>query len=148
MFTDVTASARITDDGKLELVEPDEFKKAMRHFKRGAVTVRVEVDRGKRTGQANRYYRLILGLISDHTGSDPADLHDYFKLRFLQPAVKTVLGKEFEVYTTTDKSPEVFHEYVEQIRRFAATELQVETPDPDPSLRGQSRHAKRGSHAA
>lgn len=31
------------------------------------------------------------------------------------------------------------------IRRFALVDLRIETPDPDPALRGKSRHAKRSA---
>jgi hypothetical protein len=143
MFSDYTVSAEVTEDGRLELSDRDAFSKAMRHFKRGPVTVRIQVDRGKRTSQANRYYRLILGLIADDTGDDPDDLHEFFKRKFLTAEIRNVLGEEVEVWTTVDKDPETFHRYVEDIRRFALIERGIETPDPDPALRGKSRHAKR-----
>lgn len=144
MFTDYTVSGEVKD-GRLEMsadVRAD-LTKAMRHFKPGPVTIRVERETsGKRSNQANRYYRLVLGLIADHTGDDEDDLHEYFKRRFLEPETIKVMGHEIEIYTSI-KDPKKFHKYVEDIRRFALVELSVETPDPDPALRGQSRHAKR-----
>lgn len=142
MFHDYTVSATVTDDGRLELADRAAFSKAMRHFKRGAVTVRVEVDRGKRSSQANRYYRLVLGLIADETGHDSDELHELFKDKFAAPRTAVVLGEPVEIKSTADDNSDEFREYVECIRRFALMELSIETPDPDPALRGQSRHAK------
>lgn len=143
MFTDYTVSAEVTSDGRLELVDREAFSRAMHHFRRGRVTVRVQMDRGKRTSQANRYYRLILGLIADETGHDPDELHEYYKRRFLVARTIEVMGEEIEVWTTTEENQEAFIAYTEQIRRHALLDLGIETPDPDPALRGKSRHTKR-----
>lgn len=142
MFTDYTIPAEVTADGRLELDDREQFSRAMRTFRPGRVTVRVEVDRGKRSDRANRYYRLILGLISDHTGSEVDELHEYFKAKFIEPQIVKILGEEFELRTTVTKSDR-FTAYVDRIRRFALVDLGVDTPDPDPALRGKSRHAKR-----
>lgn len=143
MFDDYTVSAEVTEDGRLELADRAAFSKAMRHFRRGPVTVRIQRDKGKRTSQANRYYRLILGIIGDDTGDDPDYLHDFFKRKFLEPEIVAVMGEEIEIYTSI-KDPERFTRYVEDIRRFVLMPpLGIVTPDPDPALRGKSRHAKR-----
>lgn len=148
MFSDYTVTAHVTEDGRLELADRAAFSKAMRHFKRGPVTVRIQVDRGKRSTQANRYYRLILALIADETGHEPDELHELFKHRFLAPKTITVLGEELEYWTTTEENQDDFIAYTERIRRFALMDLGIETPDPDPSMRGKSRHAKRKDEAA
>jgi hypothetical protein len=140
MFSDFTASAVITPDGKLELSDQAEFKRAMRHFKRGNVTIRVEVDRGRRSAQANRYYRLVLGEISEHTGHDPDELHEYFKHKFMEPETLTVLGEQVEVFTTVT-NVDKFTFYVDRVRRFALDELGIVTPEADSSLRGRKGRA-------
>jgi hypothetical protein len=141
MLTDYTASGEITEDGRLVLADREQFAKAMRSFKRGHVSLRVEVG-GKRSVQANRYYRLLLGIISDETGDDPDYLHEFFKKKFLEPEYVEVLGESMEIYTSI-KNPTRFRKYTEDIRRFVLVELHIDTPDPDPALRGQPRHAKR-----
>lgn len=143
MFTDYTVSAEVTSDGRLELTDRAAFSKAMRHFKRGRVTVRIQVDRGKRTTQQNRFYWLLLNLISEETGHEPDELHECFKQRFLQPRVKEVLGDEIQIYSTTFENYEDFWQYVERIRRFVLTDLGIETPDPDPELRRYGRRKKK-----
>ena len=143
MFTDYTVSAEVTKDGRLELADRPAFSRAMKHFKRGRVTVRVEIDRGKRSNQANRYYRLVLGLISDETGHDVDELHEYYKHKYGTPRTVTLMGKDIEIWTTTQDDPEKFFQYVEDVRRHALIDLHVETPDPDPALRGKPRKSTR-----
>jgi len=146
MFSDYTVSGEVLD-GRLKLADEEAYRKAIRHFKPGRVTVRIQTDRGKRTSQANRYYRLILALISDETGHEPDELHEYYKHRFLEPKTITVLGEEMNYWTTTEENQEAFIAYTEQIRRHALMDLGIETPDPDPALRGKSRHTKRSEAA-
>jgi hypothetical protein len=134
VFTDFTASASIDATGKLVLSDQDAFRSAMRAFKRGRVTVRVEVDRGRRSSQANRYYRLILGIISEDTGHDPDELHEYFKHKFMEPQTVHVFGEPVEMVTTVTGSDK-FTAYVDRIRRFALMDLGISTPEPDPALR-------------
>src|SRR4051812_47452129 len=121
MFTDLTFSADVTD-GKLALADEQSYRQQMRQFKNGKVTVRIEIDRGKRTNQQNRYYRLVLGLISDDTGDDPDDLHEFFKRKFQMPEVRQVMGEEIEIWTTASNNPEKFSHYVEDVRRFVLVE--------------------------
>lgn len=142
MFTDLTFSGEVAD-GKLTLADQASYRNQMRQFKPGKVIVRVELDRGKRSNQANRYLWLIYNLIADSTGDDPNSLHDFFKRRFLPPTVVMVLGQEMEVWSTAGQDPEKFEQYVKNVRQFALDELGIVTPEPDPSLRGRSRHAKR-----
>lgn len=142
MLTDYTVSAEVTADGRLELSDRATFSKAINDFKRGRVTVRVEVDRGKRSTLANRYYRLVLGIISDETGQEADELHEYYKAKFIEPKTVMILGESFELRTTVTGSDK-FTAYVERIRRHALMDLGIETPDPDPAMRGRSRHAKR-----
>jgi hypothetical protein len=143
MFTDLTFSADVLD-GKLTLADERSYRQQLRHFKNGKVIVRIELDREKRSGQANRYYRLVLGLISDDTGDDPDSLHEFFKRKFQESKiVHTSWNTDIEVWTTADNDPEKFHAYVENVRRFALMERGIVTPDPDPRLRGKSRHASR-----
>lgn len=144
MFRDYTVSGEVTKDGRLELADRTAFSRAMRHFTRGPVSVRIEVARSKHTDRQRRYYRLILALIADETGDDPEYLHEHFKRAFLPSKTISVFGGDpIEIWTTTEENREAYAEYVEKIRRFALNELQIVTPDPDPALRGKSRHAKR-----
>ena len=126
------AAGHVDDQGQLQMDDLPGFRRAMQRFGRGLqVTVRVEEYKSRRSSQANRYYWTVVGLISDHTGYEKDELHDYFKKRFNPTTV--ALGEDAEVIggSTRKLNTAQFYEYVERIRRFAVSELGVETPEPD-----------------
>ena len=126
------AAGAIDSQGRLQILDLADFRAAMTRFGAGTqVVVRVDEYRSRRSSQANRYYWLVIGLISDHTGYEKDELHEYFKQRF--NPITVALGKEPEVIggSTRKLTTDQFYEYVERIRRFALTELGVTTPDPD-----------------
>lgn len=73
----------------------------------GRVKVFVKRDRKVRsTGKGNDrnmngYYWLYLTLLENETGNSANDLHEFFKLKFLKPRIKTLFGKEVELAPTT-----------------------------------------------
>lgn len=123
----------IDDEGRLQMHDLAGFRRAMQRFGRGLeVTVRVEEFRSRRSSQANRYYfGAVLREISEHTGYEVDELHEYFKKKF--NPVTFSMGSDEEVIggSTRKLNTNQFYEYVERIRRFAETELGVSTPDPD-----------------
>lgn len=125
------AAARI-DNGALRLEDKDAFGRAMWRMRPGPVVVKIERPSSSRSAQANRYYwGVVLALIAEHTGYEQDELHEYFKKRFnpatvaLGEAEETIGGSTAKLDTTA------FHDYVERIRRFAETELDVRIPDPN-----------------
>lgn len=127
-----SVAATITPGGRMELLNRQEFLRLAGTMRRGPVTVKVAIARGKHSQKARGYYRgVVLKLISEHTGYDPNELHELFKRRFCQPVIREVLGEEIEVWTTAEDDSAEFFEFVEHVRRVGA-EMDVETPDPDP----------------
>lgn len=98
-----------------------------------------------RSEQANAYYWHVLGLIAEHTGETEDDLHEFFKVKFISKRVALCDGngevKDDVVIggSTSKLSRRDFFDYVENIRHFALTELDVTTPDPDPKLAKRNR---------
>ena len=100
--------------------------------------------RASRSRQLDRYYfGRVLAMLSALTDGDisVSDWHDLLKVKFLsRPCLVTaatgeiveeiVLGRSIRGLT----NPE-FLDYIEQIRRYAATVLGVVIPDPDPAWR-------------
>jgi hypothetical protein len=106
----------------------------------------------ERTSQQNRYlHGVAYKMISDHTGYEREELHEYFlgthfgwKTQRVPRKPSNPKGEESRpIRTTTTNetgqrsvlSTKEFWEYVEFLQRFAAQKLQLVIPDPDPSLR-------------
>lgn len=108
----------------------------------GEVTVTVERKHATRSLDQNAYYfGVCLRLIAEHTGYTVDEVHDWAKARFI-PKHVAICDKNGEVKddlviggTTTRLNRVQFYEYVEAIRKFAAEELDVIIPDPDPAYR-------------
>jgi hypothetical protein len=132
MLRGYQTAGEITKQGALKLLNRSGFSRAMRRMKPGPVIVVVEYPTRHRSGQANRYYwGVVLAMIAEYTGHDQMELHEYFKKRF-NPIAFT-LGKDEQIIggSTTQMDTQQFTEYVEAVRRFAATELSVNIPDPN-----------------
>jgi hypothetical protein len=143
-----SAAATITPDGRLVIADREAFNGQVQAMRRGPVSVDISIARPRHSQKARGYYRgVVLRLICDHTGDDPSDLHDFFKRRFTEPVVHTVLGEPFEVYTTAENDSQEFFDFVERIRNFALVELGVETPDPDPRWKEKLQKAAAASIA-
>jgi hypothetical protein len=114
----------------------------------GEVTITVERKRATRSRIQNAWYwGQILRLLSDHTGYTVDELHDYCKQRFNPTRVLIhdqdgAIVDESRIGRSTTKLNRVtFGEYCEAIRQWAAQDLQVVIPDPDPNWRQQSEAA-------
>lgn len=131
MLTEYEMGGTSVDGAGVKLDAPEAWKQAMRDMKPGRVIVRCELKRDTRSSQANRYYfGAVLRAISEHTGYEVDELHAYFKKRF-NPRHIELGGDEDVVGGSTRKlNTQQFTEYVERIRRFAASELGVVTEDP------------------
>jgi hypothetical protein len=112
------------------------------------VTITVEKKHAIRSLDANRYYfGVCLALISEHTGYTVDELHDWAKQKFI-PKHVAICDKNGEIKddlviggTTTRLNRVQFYEYVEAIRKFAAEELSIDIPDPDPNWREKTETA-------
>lgn len=146
MASEVVLTGRIAN-GKLHVRGWKPFD----GWKDGEVTIAVRRKRAPRSQPQNAWYwGQILRLLSEHTGYTVDELHDYCKQRFngttvcLTDSDGVVVDEQRIGKTTTKLNRVTFGEYCEAIRQWAASDLQVYIPDPDPKW----RHADDRSHAA
>lgn len=92
----------------------------------GRVKIIVKRDRKVRsTGKPgernmNGYYWIYLTLLEQETGNSANDLHEFFKLKFLKPRIKTLFGKEVEfVPTTTELTGMDMWDYMLKIEQLS-----------------------------
>lgn len=108
--------------------------------------VTVSLYRRDRSGlQNNALWGVAYKIISDETGYELEEVHDYFLRKHFGAVEKWVFDdcqKKPRRTTTTNEKGEKdllttveFNEYYETIQRIAAIEIGVVVPDPDPALR-------------
>lgn len=94
--------------------------------KRFDATIRKERSQ-RSTNQNNYYFGVVCKVLGDYFGYEPDEMHEALKLKFLQigpcdvPTVKS----------TTKLNTSEFEDYLERIRRWAATEYSVVVPLPN-----------------
>lgn len=104
------------------------------------IEILIERKHATRSLQANRYYfGVVLKLISEHTGYDVNETHEAMKALFLPKELafcdgNGVIQGEIVIGGSTRKmNVNEFYDYVERVRRFAAEQLGLNVPDPDPN---------------
>lgn len=93
--------------------------------------VRVERVAEKRNLDQNALMWLWLSCISQHTGHEKDELHDYFRAKYLPIQSKDVMGETLQKLTsTTSLNTAEFAQYLTKIQTFAISEIGVQLPDP------------------
>lgn len=130
--------------GKLRVKHREQFEAAMARFKDGEVSVTVERYYATRSEQQNRWYwsDLFLGQIAEHMGeASKQHAHELCKQLFnariivLCDANGVIVGEHAIAESTTKLNKLTFGDYCESIRRWAAQELGIDIPNPDPNWR-------------
>lgn len=124
-------AAEVREDLTLRFINPAKFKQHLLPLKGQLVMVTAEKLRKHRTDDQNRYYRgVVLKLIGDHCGYRGSEeleaLHHEMKRRFLPNR-----GRLNIPVSTTALNTAEMTEYIENVRRWAAEELQLYIPDPN-----------------
>ncbi len=143
MSQEYTFVARV-NDGRLTLGlrALDQMRAVLKGWRNCPVTVTVEKRHATRSPAQNAwYFGQIIKRIADYTGYTPDELHEFFKKQFNARHVVIVneagqVVREDVIGASTTKLNKVaFGEYCEQIRRWAAENLGLDIPDPDPNWR-------------
>lgn len=103
------------------------------------VWITVERVQSKRSLNQNAYYWVCLGIIAEHTGHSPEELHRIFKGLYL-PRKETVLnGKKYMLTgSTTDLNKGEFVEYMMRVTAEAG-DMGIALPSPDEYKNGMDR---------
>jgi hypothetical protein len=136
---DVALYALVSDDAKLEMEQPSDLKRVLRGLIGEVVEVIIRKRRSKRSDRANRWYwGCILEALSEKTGHTPDELHEYCKARFIPKRLAICDGNGVVIDdrvvggSTTKLNREEMADFCEEIRRWAAQDLELVIPDPDP----------------
>ena len=117
-FTGKVNNGKLTLDDRLGL-------KQYLYDLEGYVTLEIKLAEKVRSPQQNAYYRVIVRLLAKELGYTDNEMHK-------------VLKNKYEIESTKHLSIEEFGEYIDQIIRWAVTEMGIVLPDPKQPL--QSEH--------
>lgn len=124
--------------GKLRVKHADAFSQQLARFRDGAVQITVERKYANRSTRQNSWYwAAVVGLVAEHTGYSPDEIHEIYKAKFLPKKLAfadqngEVKGEFVLGGTTTTLDTVQFSEFCEAIREWAASELGVNIPDPE-----------------
>lgn len=140
----------IVQGGKLQVRNRKAFDQAISRFRDGEVSVTIERYYATRSEQQNRWYHsdAFLGAIAEQM-AEPSKLHAHelckqlFNSRVIVLCNKhgEIIGEHVIAESTTKLNKLTFGDYLEAIRRWAAMELGIAIPDPDPDWREKSEAA-------
>lgn len=120
------------EKGKPIFVNRDRFMKDLENHEGKDVYISITVPKSKRSDQQNRYYwGVVVKILSDELGYFSDEMHELLRIKFL----KRELVLNEVIYTigssTTKLSTKEMEEYLEDIRRWAAIELNILIPLPN-----------------
>jgi hypothetical protein len=95
-------------------------------------TIEIIEKRKNRSLSSNALYWLWMQCLSDDSGQDKEDYHDYFKDKYIGVSTKIVFGKTIiKEPTTTDKDDKYFSAYMKQVKHESYHKFNVVLPEPD-----------------
>lgn len=144
-------TSAVKTKGEFYVRNPRQFERAKAALADGEYLLTLARRHATRSKRQNAWYwSQVVGLVAEHTGYTHDEIHDIYKAKFL-PKHLTFSDDNGEIYgefviggSTRRLNKIEFGEYCESIRRWAAEELHVAIPDPDPdfaSTRQRSGHA-------
>ena len=129
-------------DGVLKITKRGDFDNEVKQFEGHQVIIKVERYKATRSAQQNRYYfGVVCGLIRERLKELGHDLtiqetHEFLRGRFNSKELIDLNGGEIiQVGNSTSKlNKSEFMEYLEKIKQFSATTLELYIPDPNEQL--------------
>lgn len=118
--------------GKLIITDQQAFLSYLSSFPDGKkLAVTVAGTNGTRSLEQNSYlWGIVYKLICDHTGNTKEEMHEICKRMFLLPRFIEVGSRKYKLPGSSKglNKPEM-HQFIEDVRRWAAMELSVNIPD-------------------
>lgn len=119
--------------GELKPIALVAFRQAMKRFADGRVTIRVEIERQKRSNQQNKFWHgVVIPLFGEHCGYEFDEMKDALALKLLPKEVIDMDTGEVRIVPghTSDLNTKAFNELIERAQRLGA-ELGIYIPDPN-----------------
>ncbi|MEN6623987.1 MAG: hypothetical protein ABFD50_20880 [Smithella sp.] len=109
---------------------PEKVREYLKGLEGKRIDITVKRERSQRSiNQNNYYFGVVCKVLGDYFGYEVDDMHEALKLKFLQVGPCDVPT----IKSTTKLNTSEFEDYLERIRRWAATEYSVQIPLPGES---------------
>jgi hypothetical protein len=124
---------------KIRTLTEDLFRKKLTFDNYFSELINMFAPVNARTLSQNKLYWLWITCISEETGNEKNDLHEFFKNSFLSKENLTLKfdSKQFffeKRISTVDLNKVQFMEYLNKIQIFALTELNIKLPLPEEQI--------------
>ncbi|HNC13938.1 MAG TPA: hypothetical protein PLF59_19310, partial [Cyclobacteriaceae bacterium] len=105
-------------------------------FSGKSIEITVRRKKKHRSVQQNRYYWLVVTILSDYTGFTKDEMHSILRSKFLRAEkVNEDTGVVYEyVKSTTELTTVEYEDYLDDVRRFAAQEFNMTVPMPNEQI--------------
>ncbi len=114
-------------NGALILEYPKRYSEYLKHISGRVILILKRPRKPRSLSENNYYWGVVIQLISDETGFTPEEAHQAMKWLFLRKQINNI----FTVYSTAILNVIEFEYYVEQVRRWAQSELNIRIPLPN-----------------
>ena len=120
-------SGRI-EQGKVIYNNPTRYLAQVHSLEGKRIECVLRQEKSKRSNKQNNYYfGVVCKVLGDYFGYDTEEMHDALKYKFLRKGAADLET----VQSTTKMNTAEFEEYLEKIRRWAATDYGVVVPLPN-----------------
>lgn len=121
----------VVENGKLEIINKERYQAHLNNLT-GDVDVRVDKHKKERSNEQNRYYwGVVIQILGDELGMLDDEAHEAMKMLFLRKVAFTTIGDVETIRSTASLSTKEFEAYLEKIRVWAATEMNIYIPLPN-----------------
>lgn len=117
----------VVSNGELKLERPERYAEYLKAISGPVMVVLKRPKKPRSLNENNYYWGVVIELISESTGMTPEETHEAMKWKFLRKQI----GSIFTVQSTSILDTISFENYVQQVRTFAGTELNINIPLPN-----------------
>lgn len=132
------AAGIIDENGDLKPIALVAFRQAMKRFARPSrVSIRVELERPKRSSAQNRFWHgIVIPAFAEHCGYEFAEMKDALALKLIPREVTDMTTGEVRIVPghTSNLNTKEFNDLIERAQRLGA-EMGIYVPDPGEDVR-------------
>lgn len=116
------------EKGRIVLTDQSLFTQAKASLEGKEIQLTLTLKKKDRSLNQNRYYHgVVVKTLSDFTGYEREEMHDSLRMLFLRDESKVIPT----LRSTTDLTTVEMEEYLAEIRRWAAKDLNCFVPEPN-----------------